>query len=418
MIDAEATARIRDLVRAGRRVDAAAETQTLISAEFDVNCLAVEFTVDEYSLNSVSGLATLGDGTVRFFKFHQEDGEADHVAEYYRAQVLADAGLPVDLPLAVSTQPGRQIALYARRTDPRMADVCLSLEEGDPDGATLPESYRAARRSLDRRIGEVAVASLRPASPDSARSGLHQLFSHRMRDADGTYPGARLAAWYTARPDWPELAELTVQAGDVRYGTKLGDLVNVASRLLDPRTLAAGPQVIAHGDDHHGNVWAGTSPAGDIELSLFDAAFAGADIPALLAPVKATFHNALAHPWWLYHPLRVDASDVRIADGVLHLPPIALSPLRREILDSVVEEVWRPMLTAMAARGELPDTWRATIRAALLACPMLVVNLMAGDNAQLALARLGRAMMVGDEPVVGSDEITQALDALERAVAA
>ena len=417
MIDDDATARIRGLVRAGRHVEGAAETRALISAEFGVDCASVEFTVDEYSLNSVSGLATLADATVYFFKFHQEDGEADHVAEYYRAQVLADAGLPVDLPIAVSTRPGRQIALYARRTDPRMADVCLAVEEVDPSGAVLPERYRRARRGLDRRIGEVAVASLRPASPESAQCGLHQLFSHRMRDADGTYPGARLAAWYTSRPQWPELAPLTVQVGEVRYGTRLGDLVTAAHRLLEPATLASGPQVIAHGDDHHGNVWAGTDASGEVELSLFDAAFAGADIPALIAPVKATFHNALAHPFWLYHPQLVDCAGVRIVDGVLHLPAITLSPLRREILDSVVEEVWLPLLTAMAARGQLPNTWRATIRAALLACPVLVVNLMAGDHEQLALARLGRAMMVGDEPVDGSDEITQALDRLEQAVA-
>ena len=37
-------------------------------------------------------------------------------------------------------------------------------------------------------------------------------------------------------------------------------------------------------------------------LRLFDPAFAATDIPALLAPVKATYHNALAHPFWLYHP--------------------------------------------------------------------------------------------------------------------
>ena len=39
-----------------------------------------------------------------------------------------------------------------------------------------------------------------------------------------------------------------------------------------------------------------------LTLELFDPAFAGRSIPALLGEVKATFHNIFAHPLWLYTP--------------------------------------------------------------------------------------------------------------------
>ncbi len=53
--------------------------------------------------------------------------------EYYRARILAEAGLPVDLPVETSTRPGRQILLYRLRKDRRLAEVARDLdEERDP----------------------------------------------------------------------------------------------------------------------------------------------------------------------------------------------------------------------------------------------------------------------------------------------
>ena len=42
---------------------------------------------DIYSLNSLNGFVTLADGQAFFFKFHQEEGEGDTVAEYYKIKV-------------------------------------------------------------------------------------------------------------------------------------------------------------------------------------------------------------------------------------------------------------------------------------------------------------------------------------------
>src|SRR5512134_2926638 len=103
------TGEARRLARAERWRDAEAVIGRLIAVSFDLPVAAVEINRDRYSLNSLNGFVTTGDGRAFFFKFHQEEGEADTVGEYYRAEVLREAGFPVDLPLHSSGEVGRQI---------------------------------------------------------------------------------------------------------------------------------------------------------------------------------------------------------------------------------------------------------------------------------------------------------------------
>lgn len=434
------TERIRALVRAGAIGPAADTAAALITEAFGLPVAAIELTLDEYSLNSVSGRVRFADGHLEFFKFHSEEGEEAHVTEYYRAQLLADAGLPVELPLRVAGAPGRQIALYELRTEPRMADVCAELERGD---GRLPAELAVARRALDRVTGEVAVRTLRPGDP-GARPAIHQLFWRRLTDAGGRFPGGRYRAWYADDPAYAELAGRRFVINGVEYARTLGEIAADAARRLDPAVLAAGPVVTAHGDDHQGNVWVLTGPdgaaqggqppypqraagGGRFELRLFDPAFAGSDLPALLAPVKATFHNVFAHPFWLYHPSEASGRigvEVGIGDKVIEVSDDAgLPPLRQEIGDSIASLVWVPLLRELARRGQLPPDWRATVRAALACCPLLVTNLL-GPPGQLAAERpepirylgLARTVMAGSEPVNGEDPVSRLLDSLEDAL--
>src|SRR5262249_21189056 len=115
------TAEARRLTRAGRWRDAEQVIGRLIAGSFGLAVAAIEINRDRYSLTSLNGFATTTDGRAFFFKFHQEEGETDTVGEYYRAEVLRDAGFPVDLPLHASGEVGRQILLYRRRGDPRFA---------------------------------------------------------------------------------------------------------------------------------------------------------------------------------------------------------------------------------------------------------------------------------------------------------
>ena len=210
------------------------------------------------------------------------------------------------------------------------------------------------------------------------------------------------------------LAAKRWRVNGTEYRSSLSDLAEQASRLLSPVSLAALPVVTAHGDDHHGNVWA-IEGAGGPALRLFDPAFAGTDLPALLAPVKATYHNALAHPFWLYHPAeaaeRFHVETSVAGDGVEGSDDAGLSELRREVLDSAAELVWAPLLAEMSRRALLPANWRAIVRSALFCCPMLVTNLVDESRAvPVRLVGLARAVAAGSEPASGTDAVSCFLD--------
>lgn len=415
--DGGAASMIRWLLLAGRYEHARVLAARLIGGAFGQPVESVSFTMDEYSLNSVSGRITLGDGSERFFKFHTEDGETGHVTEYYRGELLAAAGLPVERPLAVSNVPGRQVALYELRTEPRLADICLDVERSEGSLARLPEGLMAARRALDYASGQVAVITMRPPEPASAGAAIHQLFYHRLAEPAGHFPGGRYLAWYFEQPGWSDLAARRWRINGVEYASTLAEIVASAAELLRPETLAELPVVTAHGDDHQGNIWVLGADAADPEdayraakLRLFDPAFAGTDIPVLLAPVKATFHNALAHPFWLYHPEEAASRfkvRVRLTEGEISVDDDALlAPMRQEILSSLAELIWRPLLATLRDRGELPANWRAIVRAALACCPLLVTNLIATPRPKAArFLALSRVVQAGSEPAGGGEDV-------------
>jgi hypothetical protein len=409
------SALVRMLLAAGEAEQAAAAAARLIGESFGLDIAGVEFTADEYSLNSVSGRAWLTDGTGLFFKFHQEEREQHFVPEYYRAGLLEAAGLPVETPVAVSGEPGRQVALYRLRTEPRLADICADLERRRGTAARLGPGLAAARRALDRRIGDVLVRTLRPPTPDSVYAAIHQLFYHRLTGPGGRFPGGRYRAWYTRLPCWADLTGLRWRINGVTYSSTLGELAEQSADLLDPVKLARLPVTTAHGDDHNGNIWVVHNRPGGVALRLFDCAFASDDIPVLLAQVKAMFHNALAHPFWLYHPAEA-ARRFRIqvtkTNGVLCLTHDATpSVLRTEILDSALELIWVPVLGALRQSGGLPANWRAIVRSALFSCPLLVTNLLAADRpVPVRYLGLACAVAAGSEPADGTDLVSQALD--------
>lgn len=421
------TATIRQLVGDGDRSGAATAVARMIEAGTGRTVGSVTLTLDEYSLNSVSGRVRFTDGQVEFFKFHHEEGEERNVTEYYRAQLLADAGLPVELPRSVVTEPLRQMVLYKMRNEPRMADVCAALERRSGSSARLPDELALARRNLDSTIGSVIVATAGPGTGSSATAAVHQLFHHRLTD-HGRFPGGRYRRWYVDRTsdlgDLGDLSDCRVRVNGVTYDSTLRQLAERAAATLAPDALAAGPVVTAHGDDHQGNIWV-LGRAARTRLVLFDPAFASDDVPALLAPVKATFHNVFAHPFWLYHPAeaaervsvrtrRGNGAEDPDADAVLEVDDDArLSILRHEILDSVAEHVWAPLLASLAARDLLPDNWRAIVRSALFCCPLLVTDLLAPERPRpVRLLGVARAIMAGSEPLDGTDDLTGMLDAV------
>ncbi len=416
----------RRLARAERWREAEAVIGRLIAATFGLPVAAVEINRDRYSLNSLNGFVTTSDGRTFFFKFHQEEGETDTVGEYYRAEVLRDAGFPVDLPLHSSGEVGHQILLYRRRSEPRFADLCRAADMGEADRAPLVD----AQRALDRLIGERYLATLHATTTaEVAAESIHRLFHARLVDPGHEQElGGRVRRFYVdqvfrfpgATLHWRDLADMRWRINGVAYGGTLRALFEESRQCLQPARLAGHGAVVAHGDAHNANVWA--EPAdGAPRLVFFDPAFAGRHIPALLAEIKATFHNIFAHPLWLYDaPIagRRFAADVTAAGDVLDLTTDwQLSPLRTAFLESKAALVWRPLLAALQERNWLPAEWRRIVRCALFCCPTLVMDLRAGGGADhtpnTSAIGLAVAMMMGSEPETGADPLSAALDSID-----
>jgi hypothetical protein len=420
------TGRARALMKAGDVAAAEAVVAALIAEEFGRKVSGLSINRDAYSLNSLNGFVETDAGSF-FFKFHQEEGEDRMSGEYYRARILAEAGLPVDLPVETSTRPGRQILLYRLRRDRRLAEVARDLDE-ERDVAKLAPVI-AAQEALDRAVAEVYRKTLHPITAEQAQAEpIHRLFHERLRDFDRPgVIGGRFASFYRdqdfALPgmtlNWRALRDLRISFNGVVYRESLGALFDAAFTGLEPRNFA-GLGVTAHGDAHNANVWVETDQRLP-HLTMFDPAFAGSHVPALLAEVKATFHNIFAHPYWLYEPqvavTRFQAKVGRRGDVLAIETDWALSPLRMAFLERKAELLWRPLLAEMQARGQLPADWRRQLKLALFCCPTLVMNLRAGagaHNPTSSALGLGIAVMMGSAPKDGAgDTLSAFLDAIE-----
>ena len=420
------TAEIRALSKAG---DGKAEAllAALLSDLFAIAPRNVAINHDQYSLNSLNGFFETDEGAF-FFKFHQEEGEEAMSGEYYRADILARAGLPVDQPLWMSTLPGEQILVYRRRTDPRFSDVLRALDLNDDPPAR--EKAVAAERALSEAVLKVYLDTLHPVTAEEvAAEPIHRLFHERLVDPPASaYPGGRMARFYVGQdfafPDglvlnWERLSRLRFVVNGVEYRESLGALFDAAHQRLAPARLADAGGVVAHGDAHNANVWY-EEKEDAARLAYFDPAFAGENVPTLLAEVKTTFHNILAHPLWLYDPAlaaeRYGASAVLDGDRLRVTTDFAPSPVRRALMEVKAEALWRPLLAALKARGLLPADWRQVVRLGLFLCPTLVMNLRAGatsHNPVSSLIGLSMAVMAGSAPMAGEDTVSRFLDAID-----
>jgi hypothetical protein len=419
------TSRARALARAGDVEGAGRVIAELVREAFGLGATAAVINRDQYSLNSLNGIVSIADGSEYFFKFHQEEGEGDTVAEYYRAETLREAGYPVDVPAFASREVGRQILLYRRRHDRRFADLCRAAEmEGGTDIAPLVR----AQQDLDRIIGERYLATLHEAGPaEVAAEPIHRLFHGRLVDPEAPERlGGRAARFYLDQPfefpgltaHWRGIGHRRWRINGIVYRDTLAGLFEESRSILSPAKLG-GTSVVAHGDAHNANVWCEAADSGAPRLVFFDPAFAGPHVPALLAEVKATFHNIFAHPFWLYDAALAKqrySAAVRLEDGMVAIDhDWSLPALRSAFLESKFDLVWRPLLAELKRRGQLPANWRRVLRCALFCCPTLVMNLRAGagdHNPVSSAIGLSAAIMTGSEPEAGGDGLSRLLDSI------
>ncbi|SFC22531.1 hypothetical protein [Tropicimonas isoalkanivorans] len=412
-------------IRAVARTDltrAEAMLQQLIGELFSIPVEGLKINVDRYSLNSLNGFFASA-GRDYFFKFHQEEGEEQMRGEYYRADILARAGLPVDQPVHMSTLPGEQLLVYARRADPRFSDVLLDLDlTPDPEAAARAV---AAEAELNDRLLACAQATLRPITPEHSRAEpIHRLFHERLIDqSTKVYPGGRLARFYVGKRfdfpggvaiHWDDLAPARPVINGIEYTRSLDELFDLAHTRYAPERLADAGGIVAHGDAHNANVWYERGEARD-HLAFFDPAFAGDTVPSLLAEVKSTFHNVFAHPFWLYTPelaAERHAASVRLDGGRLLIETDwRPNALRLQLLQAKGRHFWAPWLATLKDVDLLPEDWEDVVRLGLFLCPTLVMNLNAGEGAELhnpvsSAIGLSVALAAGSRPVSGDDVFT------------
>ncbi|MFK8033824.1 MAG: hypothetical protein AB8B94_06725 [Hyphomicrobiales bacterium] len=413
------TAKIRQLARSDE-TQARIELVGLLAELFQIEATDLAINHDQYSLNSLNGFFETKEGSF-FFKFHQEEGEEDMVGEYYRADILANANLPVDKPVYVSNLPGEQILVYRRSNNPRFSDVLRELDFSDDTNAQ--RIAVAAEGELNAKLLQVCRKTLHPITSDEACSEpIHHLFFERMVDPkSGVIPGGRYENFYVGKTfkfpgvtlTWEEFSNAKLVLNGVRYRRTISELFDESSQRLNPVNLAGSGGVVAHGDAHNANVWF-EKQTDSARLSFFDPAFAGYHIPSLLAEVKATFHNVMAHPLWLYEPDQAAekfTASSSYNDGVLCIDTNwKMSSVRKQLLDVKANVFWEPFLAILAERDLLPDDWETEIRLALFLCPTLVMNLRANaDRHNEISSAIGFlvAATAGSTPETGEDLVSE-----------
>jgi hypothetical protein len=395
---------------------------SFLAETFPLDIQAVELRPQAVSLNSFNGFLTLGDGRRLFFKTHTEQDNV--IGEYYNAAMLHEADYPVILPVHSSTRAGQHLLIYEAIDDPSVFDVAWSIEQGD-DVRSLP-ALTQAQTHADRRLYQIYLDTLAWQSADEAAAApVHQLFWHRIT-------GGRLRRFYQpgrviTLPGENETGDAVPYAiqqifsvrwtiNGQRYDRTIFDLIQEATRLLEPRRAA--PAIVGHGDAHNGNVFfrQHTRPP---SLLYFDPAFAGCHHP-LLDLAKPLFHNVFA--MWMYHPqIKRDETyimaqrdqDFWTVDYEYRLPAV-----RHMFLRSKVEHVLIPTLVELKRREELRRDWRAYLKAALFCCPFLTLNLANEERFPPEIALLGLAMAVemGAESAGERSLIDRTLDEVEAAL--
>jgi hypothetical protein len=375
------------LLLAGDESRAAAGLRQFLTDGFGLAVETLEFQQSAVSLNSFKGVFEVEDGTRYFFKTHiEEEGE---VQEYAGAQLLVEAGYPMISPAFVSQEKGRELLVYPYIEDRSLFDWVKLINEGEANDKV--DAIVRAQEALDRRLFEIYRETLRLEAPEYP--DVQQLFYRRLESSryDNFYRGQSREFAGQNRSFEALLAARWIVNGVDRGG--MSEWLASARRLLAPESMLPF-SVVGHGDAHNGNVFFGEDELGDARLRYFDPAYAGRMDP-FLDLSKPIFHNTCAR--WMYFPEWVERDftiDVSMSDGVVRVDmDFEPSDIERSFFNSKVKNVLAPMLRLLRERGILPADWEDRLRASLLCCPLLTMNLFDESKYSPSISALGFAVV-------------------------
>ena len=385
----------------------------LVKEVYADDVVSVELRPSPVSLNSIHGFLNHADGRRYFFKTHTESDTV--IAEYYRAQIIADAGYPVIQPVFQSNVVGKQLLVYEKIEDPSVFEVAWKIENDLSEYPGLLNQLKLAQNREDDALLKRYLKSLHwQAAEAAARAPIHQLFHHRLT-------GGRYRRFYQDHVElclpketltFKELRHHQWHINGQEYEDTLSDIISRCHELLHPNQ--AGPAIIGHGDAHNGNVFLQSNPSPN--LLYFDPAFAGSHHP-LLDLAKPLFHNVFA--MWMYFPQdmrsRLKIHSCREDNRWFITCKSSLPPARKMFFQSKLRKVLLPILREISHRNWLRKDWRVFLKAALAMCPLLTMNLADRKRfpPQIALLGFAMTMEMGAESQNTRSIIDQALDDVE-----
>ncbi len=430
-------ATVRQLIR-DKDITKAQEIFTnFAEQEFGFTITRLDFDAENaLALNSLRGAIDTQDGQTLFFKFHQESGEESRMktGEYYKAEILEEAGFPIDMPLYKSTKVGEQIVIYPRVEYETFHDACRALEKAEHTETEL-EKFSSGYDEFQKILGQKYIETLHEASAEqNTAETYHTLIYRRLVDTDGdTEFGGRYKEFYqNTNVPLPDGSTLSFKdfsnkkwiINGISYDLSLAHAFMNAKEFTNPRHCEKYAAVIAHGDDHTGNLWWLPDAPKEKQLRYFDPAFAGEHIPALQAAKKALFHVNFAHQDWLYDPADLDIEmNINVQGDTIHVEHNwDLPPLRERFLSSQLEHVFKPLLAEMKKRDMLPDDWEDIMRSTLFCCPILCKNLIAGrgepnpQTPEASMLGFAISIMLASAPESGHDRVSKFMTELRNSL--
>lgn len=262
------------------------------------------------SLNSVCAYVDIafekGNYVPAFAKVHIESrtqsssvlGAED---EYSQANLLAENGWPVLLPIASSNSKDYPLLIYPRVE----AETLFELLEKSCDkeeNLVSPAELNLLTR-LNIQVGDAMLKSARLIDSKTAgQSPVQTLFGERLKKTGriGTWykPDTKFALSETDEPiNWKKLLDIKWVINGEPYDLTLSKVIENARRYLSFDGEQKALACISHGDDHAGNIFIDTK---NEKAIIFDPAFAGWN-PASLSNVKALAHNCVLPMGGMYY---------------------------------------------------------------------------------------------------------------------